>query len=108
MQSGDAAKKDFLQQPFMTQQQQQQAAFQTASQFGELQGGQDAAFAQAVPVQAAAAAAPQVVAPAVIAQPAVMAAPAAASAPAVPGNYVVSNCFKGISNLAITGIGRLL
>ena len=85
--SGDAAKKDFVQQPFMTQQQQQQAAFQTASQFGALQGGQDATFAQAVPVQAAAAvAAPQAVAPAVIAQPAAMAAPAAASAPAVPGN----------------------
>lgn len=73
---GDSAKKDVLQIPLMMQQQQSNA-FQTTSQFGGVQGGQNAVYGQT-----AAATAPQPVAPAVMAQPAA----AAASTPAaIPG-----------------------
>ena len=72
----DASKKDFLQQPF-TGQQQQQAAFQTMSQFGALQGGQNAAYQTA----------PVAVAPAVMAQPA---AAAASNPAAIPGTKLVA------------------
>ena len=72
---GDSTKKDFLQQPFMMLQQ-QQAAFQTASQFGGEQGGQNAAYGQSAPAMVAAPAA----------TPSVMSQPAAAVAPvAIPG-----------------------
>ena len=80
---GDSAKKDFLQQPFMMLQQ-QQAAFQTMSQFGADQGNQNAAFAQSAPAMASAPALPA--APSMVAAPAVMSQPAAAMAPSsLPG-----------------------
>ena len=69
---GESAKKDFLQQPFMMMQQ-PQAAFQTTSQFGGEQGGQNAAYGQSAPAMVA----PPEANPSFISQPAAAVAPVA-------------------------------